>query len=52
MDDYQRQTTALSQHVRQMEKEKVDLVAQVEERLEEGQRANILLAKKVTEATK
>ena len=47
MDDYQRQTTALSNQVREMEKQKHDLVSQVEDRLEEGNRASAILAQRV-----
>ena len=50
MDDYARQTTALSNKVRDMEREKLDLVANVEQRLEEGNRQTHLLAQKVREA--
>ena len=47
MEDYARQTTALSNQVRDMERQKIQLVQEVENRLEEGNRANIILAQKV-----
>ena len=50
MEDYARQTTALSNQVRDMERQKIQLVQEVENRLEEGNRANIILAQKVQEA--
>ena len=40
MDDYQRQTTALSNKVRDMERQKLELVQQVEDKISEGAKAN------------
>ena len=52
MEDYQRQAIVLNNQVAEMERQKIDLVQQVEDRLEEGNRANLILAKKVQEANK
>ena len=50
MDDYQRQTTALSSQVKQLETEKEHLVQQVEDKLSEGWSANQQLMKKIADA--
>ena len=52
MDDYQRQTTALSHQVKELETEKVQLVQQVEDKLSEGWQANQELMKKIAQANK
>lgn len=50
MEDYNRQTTALSNQVRDMERQKLELVHHVESRLDDGNRANEMLRKQVKEA--
>ena len=51
MNDYQRTTTALSNTVRELEKEKHELVRQVEDKLSEGQRVNTELVKQIQAAS-
>ena len=51
MDDYQRQTTALSHQVKELEEQKHQLVSQVEEKLSEGWNANQQLMKKIAAAS-
>ena len=51
MDDYQRQTTALSHQVKELEEQKHQLVSQVEEKLSEGWSANQQLMKKIAAAS-
>ena len=52
MEDYQRQTTALSHQVKELENEKQHLVREVEEKLSEGWNANQQLIKKIAETNR